>query len=339
MAGVIERAKCEQRLRTGSRERGELLWHAVPAQQHRVDHSLRKSAPCRVGPGEAEHRFHLRAKQVETERCGEIGARGTGGSDTGATASRQHRWAADNDGGAHAGHNRDPVCHVELRARIADHPGDRRLAGCQHRRQPIRRAARLELVGTGDAIGAADLHPMDRRVGGQRLLERGQQGIGPPVERPVAGPRHKQSGTFGERRRHGGRWRGRQGSGPHRDGQGRQHRQKAAPAGSRQVGHPGPSPKMTFLQGYPVVGKIRCALFFIRNKRLARHIEPLAPVEEGQFDQCRRGGTTAPTRRSNAMPAAIVPPVASRSSTTTTRWPGSTASACTSTRSVPYSSE
>ena len=53
LAGFVERAKCEQRLRTDSRERGELLGHAVPAQQHRVDSSLRESAArrARARPG------------------------------------------------------------------------------------------------------------------------------------------------------------------------------------------------------------------------------------------------------------------------------------------------
>jgi hypothetical protein len=74
--------------------------------------------------------------------------------------------------GARAGHYRHPVRHVELRARIADHPGQCRLTRCQQHGQPVRGAARLELVGAGDAIGAADLDPVDRRGGRQRLLER-----------------------------------------------------------------------------------------------------------------------------------------------------------------------
>ena len=47
--------------------------------------------------------------------------------------------------------------------------------------------------------------------------------------------------------------------------------------------------------------------------------------------------TSAPTLRSSEMAACSVPPVASRSSSTTTRWPFLMASAWISTVSVPYS--
>ena len=98
--------------------------------------------------------------------------------------------------------HRHPVADVELRAGVADHPGERRLARHQQHGLPIRRAARLELVGAGDTIGAADLDAPDRGIGRQRLLERRQQRIGPAIERAIRRARDEQPGSFGE-------WRGR----------------------------------------------------------------------------------------------------------------------------------
>ena len=48
--------------------------------------------------------------------------------------------------------------------------------------------------------------------------------------------------------------------------------------------------------------------------------------------------TSAPRRCSSRMPAIIVPPVAIRSSISTTRSPARTASVCISTVAEPYSS-
>jgi len=90
------------------------------------------------------------------------------------------------------------VADVELRARVPDQPGERRLTWHQQHRLPVRGTTRLELVGAGDTIGAADLDASDRSVRWQRLLERRQQCVRPAVQRTVGRAGDEQPGRFAE---------------------------------------------------------------------------------------------------------------------------------------------
>ena len=66
--------------------------------------------------------------------------------------------------------------------------------------------------------------------------------------------------------------------------------------------------------------------------------EALAPLEEQQLDQEREANDLCLELLTSSIVPSTVPPVASRSSTISTRWPGRIASLWISSVLVPYSS-
>ena len=240
----------------------------TPAQQHRVHRSLREGALRRTRIGQAEHRFHARAKQMDAEQC------------------RRDRSSPDRR--RRRGRGRSVPARV---GRPTTMPGlAPAMTGTQWPTSNCARGsptiqASAAWPGTSSTVcpsGAprasnwlAPVTPSalpisTRRIavsGGSDCSSAGNRASAQRLSAPSAGPATSSLGASANGaaavERHGRAIAPR----PHRDGQGGQHCQKAAPAGSRQVGHPGPPPKGTFLRRSLARGKTG------QGRRLIRHMK------------------------------------------------------------------
>ena len=250
----------------------------------------------RPGTGTASSPIMPRAQSAAApgaSGAGEREADGAGGGQVG---------AASHDRQAFRGADRKPAAGLEPRARVADQPRQGGAAAQHQQGAAVGLHLGGEAVGGGDAVRAAEHGAGHVHRGGRAAPEKGGEAGRPALVGAVLRPRHQEGGDARQQR--AGVRRGQRAKGGESGGAAEQ---RATPAG-RWLARRGSA--------------LRC-----RRGVITRTAAAFRRAGRGGRGRGGRSARSAPPppaprrprSRSKRTPAAMVPPVASRSSSSTTR--------------------